>query len=57
MKVPRVSDVPAEVSTNGFESKIGKPCERTSRPTQELFRRPYMEGLSIGDFKLVLGRW
>ena len=45
--------MPAEVSTTGFESKIVKRCERTSRPTPELFRKPFMEGLSMGDFKPV----
>ena len=53
VKVPRVSDVPAEVSPNGFESKIVKRYERTSRKTQDLFRKLYMEGLSTGDFEPV----
>ena len=53
VKVPRVSDVPAEVSANGFESKIVKRYERTSRQTQDLFRKLYMEGLSTGDFEPV----
>ena len=53
VKVPRVSDVPAEVSPNGFESKIVKRYERTSRQTQDLFRKLYMEGLSTGDFEPV----
>ena len=53
VNVPRVSDVPAEVSPNGFESKIVKRYERTSRQTQELFRKLYMEGLSTGDFEPV----
>ncbi len=53
VKVPRVSDVPAEVSANGFESKIVKRYERTSRKTQDLFRKLYMEGLSTGDFEPV----
>ncbi len=53
VKAPRVSDVPAEVSATGFESKIVRRYERTSRQTQELFRKLYMEGLSTGDFKPV----
>lgn len=53
VKAPRVSDVPAEVSPNGFESKIVKRYERTSRQTQDLFRKLYMEGLSTGDFEPV----
>ena len=53
VKVPRVSDVPAEVSANGFSSKIVRRYERTSRKTQDLFRKLYMEGLSTGDFEPV----
>ena len=55
VKVPRVSDVPADVSAAGFESKIVKRYERTSRQTQDLFRKLYMEGLSTGDFEPVFG--
>ena len=53
VKVPRVRDVPAEVSAGGFESKIVRRYERTSRQTQDLFRKLYLEGLSTGDFKPV----
>ena len=53
VKVPRVSDVPEEVSPDGYESRIVKRYERSSRQTQELFRRLYMEGLSTGDFEPV----
>ena len=53
VKVPRVSDVPAEVSPAGFESKIVRRYERTSRQTQDLFRKLYLEGLSTGDFEPV----
>ena len=53
VKVPRVSDVPAEVSPVGFESKIVRRYERTSRQTQDLFRKLYLEGLSTGDFEPV----
>ena len=51
VKVPRVRDVPSEVSA--FESKIVRRYERTSRQTQDLFRKLYMEGLSTGDFEPV----
>ena len=53
VKVPRVSDVPAEVSLGGFESKIVRRYERTSRQAQDLFRKLYMERLSTGDFEPV----
>ena len=53
VKVPRVSDLPTKVSADGFESKIVKRYERTSRQTQDLFRKLYMEGLSTGDFEPV----
>ena len=53
VKVPRVSDVPEEVSPDGYRSKIVKRYERISRQTQELFRKLYMEGLSTGDFEPV----
>ena len=53
VKAPRVSEVPAEVSPDGFESKIVRRYERTSRQTRDLFRRLYMEGLSSGDFEPV----
>ena len=53
VKVPRVSDVPEEVSADGYRSKIVKRYERSSRQTQELFRKLYMEGLSTGDFEPV----
>ena len=53
VKVPRVRDVPSEVSPDGFESKIVRRYERTSRQTQDLFRKLYMEGLSTGDFEPV----
>ena len=43
VKAPRVSDVAAELSAAGFESKIVKRYERTSRQTQDLFRKLCME--------------
>ena len=54
VKAPRVSDVPAEVAGGGFESKIVRRYERTSRQTQDLFRKLYLEGLSTGDPALSL---
>ena len=54
VKVPRVSDVPAEVSPDGYSSQIVRRYKRSSsRQTQELFRKLYMEGLSTGDFEPV----
>ena len=53
VKAPRVRDVPAEVAGGGFESKIVRRYERTSRQTQDLFRKLYLEGLSTGDFEPV----
>lgn len=53
VKAPRVSDVPSEVSPDGYKSRIVKLYERTSRQTQGLFRNLYMEGLSTGDFEPV----
>ena len=53
VKAPRVSDVPTEVSPDGYKSRIVKRYERTSRKTQELFRKLYLEGLSTGDFEPV----
>ena len=43
----------SEVPEDGYRSKIVKRHERTSRQTQELFRKLYMEGLSTGDFEPV----
>ena len=53
VKAPRVSDVPAEVAGGGFESKLVRRYERTSRQRQGLFRKLYMEGLCTGDFEPV----
>ena len=53
VKALRVSDVPTEVSPDGYKSRIVKRYERTSRKTQELFRKLYLEGLSTGDFEPV----
>ena len=53
VKVPRVSQVPAEVSTDGFTSQIVHRYERVSKKTQELFRKLYLEGLATGGFEPV----
>ena len=53
VEVPRVSDVPTEVSPDGYSSGIVRRYERSSRQTQELFRKLYMEGLSAGDSEPV----
>ena len=53
VKAPRVSDVPAEVNEDGYSSQIVRKYERTSRQTQELFRKLYLKGLSTGDFEPV----
>lgn len=53
VKVPRMRDVLAEVPPVCLESKVVKRCERTSRQTQDLFRKLYLEGLSNGDFEAV----
>ena len=57
VKVPRVSDVPAEVSANGFESTIVKRYERTSRQTQDLFRKLYMRDCPPGTSSLCFASW
>ena len=53
VKSPRVSDVPAAVSEDGCSSQKVRKYERTSRQTQELFRKLCMEGLSARDFGSV----
>ncbi len=51
--MPRVSDVPAEVSPDGFRSQIVPRYERRSRTQARLLVRLYLEGLSTGDFEPV----
>ena len=53
VRVPRVADVPAEVATAGFQSRIVPRYERASQGTQQLFARLYLEGLATGDFEPV----
>ncbi len=51
VRVPRVADVPPEVSPQGFQSQIVKCYKRASETTQRLFTKLYLEGLATGDFK------
>ena len=53
VKMPRVSDVPAEVAAHGFESRIVGRYQRASEQTQRLLAQLYLEGLSTGDFEPV----
>ena len=58
VKTPRVSDVPSEVSPDGYKSKIVKRYERTSRKTQESVQKAvhggtFDRGLRAG----VSGSW
>jgi putative transposase len=53
VRLPRVSDVPADVAPNGFQSQIVGRYQRASEATQRLLARLYLEGLSTGDFEPV----
>lgn len=53
VRMPRVSDVPAGVAANGFESRIVGRYQRASEQTQRLLAQLYLEGLSTGDFEPV----
>lgn len=53
VKLPRVSDVPEEVSPDGFHSEIVAGYQRRSRTQARLLARLYLEGLSSGDFEPV----
>lgn len=53
VRMPRVSDVPAEVSPEGFRSEIVGRYERRSRTQARLLVRLYLEGLASGDFEPV----
>jgi transposase-like protein len=53
VRAPRVSDVPATVSQDGFQSQLVAKYQRTSVATQQLFVRLYLEGLATGDFEPV----
>src|SRR5580700_6666735 len=53
VRVPRVADVPSEVAPGGFQSQVVERYQRSSKATQELFVRLYLEGLATGDFEPV----
>jgi putative transposase len=53
VRVPRVADVPPEVAPDGFQSRVVERYQRSSKATQELFVRLYLEGLATGDFEPV----
>jgi transposase-like protein len=53
VSLPRVSDVPPEVSSDGFHSEIVNRYQRRSRTQARLMARLYLEGLSSGDFEPV----
>jgi len=53
VSLPRVSDVPKEVSPDGFQSEIVTSYQRRSRTQARLMVRLYLEGLSSGDFEPV----
>jgi hypothetical protein len=53
VSVPRVSDVPPNVSPDGFHSEIVLRYQRRSRTQARLLARLYLEGLASGDFEPV----
>src|SRR6516225_8811717 len=53
VRLPRVSEVPREVSPKGFESEIVARYQRRSRTQERLLARLYLEGLASGDFEPV----
>ena len=53
VKAPRMGDVPVEASTDGFESKIVKRYERTSRQTQDLLLRVILIYRHVASSKFV----
>ena len=53
IKVPRVRDVPKEVSQDGFHSQIVSRYQRRSRTQARLLARLYLEGLASGDFEPI----
>ena len=56
ISLPRVSDVPPEVSPDGFHSEIVSRYQRRSRTQARLLARLYLEGLSSGDFESSAGQ-
>src|SRR5258708_13933490 len=53
VSLPRVSDVPPEVNSDGFHSEIVSRYQRRSRTQGRLLARLYLEGLASGDFEPV----
>lgn len=53
VQVPRISDIPADLSPEGFRSQIVNRYQRNSRTQGRLFCRLYLEGLATGDFEPV----
>ena len=53
VRLPRVRDVPPEVSPEGFHSEIVSRYQRRSRTQGRLLARLYLEGLASGDFEPV----
>ena len=53
VSLPRVSDVPKEVSSDGFQSEIVASYQRRSRTQARLMVRLYLEGLASGDFEPI----
>jgi putative transposase len=53
VSLPRVSDVPPDVSPDGFHSDIVSRYQRRSRTQVRLLARLYLEGLASGDFEPV----
>ena len=53
VSLPRVSDVPPDVSPDGFHSEIVSRYQRRSRTQARLMARLYLEGLASGDFEPV----
>ena len=51
VRVPRVSDVPKEISEDGYSSDIVHRYERRSQTQARLLSRLYPEGLATGDFE------
>lgn len=53
VSLPRVSDVPPDVSPDGFHSEIVSRYQRRSRTQARLMARLDLEGLASGDFEPV----
>lgn len=53
VSLPRVSDVPKDVSPSGFQSEIVSSYQRRSRTQARLMVRLYLEGLASGDFEPI----